>query len=271
MVVTGTRREVEWITRDMGRSVPDAWERFRDGVAAQDRDADLADAYARLLESGDPHPREQAAIDWCAWEDTHVAVLDGEPAPELFDAPEERLAFARLVTHHWRHACFLEDGQLMRNASRLAGIPGTLVHGRLDLSSPVDVPWQLHHRWPGSELVIVDRVATPAGTACSKPCATRPTALPGPPSAGGLSGRLEVGEDVLRTDRRSGQDRAHLEHPLDGPETQARQVTLQDREAGAAIRQHRGVPLLQTLGPSPPRGCRPAGRQPCPCQPSTTS
>jgi proline iminopeptidase len=96
MVVTGTRREVEWITRVIGRFVPDAWERFRDGVAAQDRDVDLADAYVRLLEGGDPHPREQAAIDWCAWEDnTHVGVLDDEPAPELFDAPEERLAFAR--------------------------------------------------------------------------------------------------------------------------------------------------------------------------------
>jgi proline iminopeptidase len=156
MVVTGTRREVEWITRDMGRFVPDAWERFRGGVPAPDRDGDLADAYARLLESGDPRIREQAAIDWCAWEDTHVAVLDGEPAPDPFEAPEERLAFARLVTHYWRHACFLEDGQLLRDASRLAGIPGTLVHGRLDLSSPVDVPWQLHHRWPGSELVVVD-------------------------------------------------------------------------------------------------------------------
>jgi proline iminopeptidase len=156
MVVTGTRREVEWITRDMGRFVPEAWERFRDGVPEQDRAGDLADAYARLLESRDPRIREQAAIDWCAWEDTHIAVLDDEPSPQPFDGPQERLAFARLVTHYWRHACFLEEGQLVRDAPRLARIPGTLVHGRLDLSSPVDVPWQLHHRWPGSELVVVD-------------------------------------------------------------------------------------------------------------------
>jgi proline iminopeptidase len=156
MVVTGTRREVEWITRDMGRFVPAAWERFRQGVPERDRDGDLADAYARLLESGDPQVAAQAAEDWCAWEDTHVAVLEGGPAPRLFDDPRERLAFARLVTHYWRHACFLDDGQLLRDATRLAGIPGTLVHGRLDLSSPVDVPWQLHQRWPDSDLVIVD-------------------------------------------------------------------------------------------------------------------
>jgi proline iminopeptidase len=156
MVVTGGRREVAWITRDMGRFVPEAWERFLGGVPERDRDGDLADAYARLLESDDPDVREQAARDWCAWEDTHVAVLDGTPAPPLFDDPRERLAFARLVTHYWRHACFLDDWQLLRDADRLAGLPGTLVHGRLDLSSPLDVPWQLHRRWPGSELVIVE-------------------------------------------------------------------------------------------------------------------
>lgn len=156
MVVTGTRREVEWITRDMGRFVPEAWERFRDGVPEHDRDGDLADAYARLLESDDARVRERAAIDWCAWEDMHVAVLEDAPSPRPFEDARERLAFARLVTHYWRHACFLDNGQLLRDASRLAGIPGSLVHGRLDLSSPVDVPWHLHHRWPDSDLVIVD-------------------------------------------------------------------------------------------------------------------
>jgi proline iminopeptidase len=74
----------------------------------------------------------------------------------MFDDPRERLAFARLVTHYWRHACFLDEGQLLRDMDRLAGLPGTLVHGRLDLSSPLDVPWQLHRRWPGSELVVVE-------------------------------------------------------------------------------------------------------------------
>lgn len=155
MVVTGTRREVEWITRDMGRFVPEAWQRFCDGVPEAHRDADLADAYARLLESRQPQIRERAALDWCAWEDTHVAVLDEEVRPRPFEDMRARVGFARLVTHYWRHACFLEDGQLLQDADHLAGIPGVLVHGRLDLSSPVDIPWELHRRWPDSELVIV--------------------------------------------------------------------------------------------------------------------
>jgi proline iminopeptidase len=67
-----------------------------------------------------------------------------------------RLCFARLVTHYWRHAAFLEDGQLLREMTRLAGVPGIMVHGRLDVSGPMDIAWELHQAWPGSELVVID-------------------------------------------------------------------------------------------------------------------
>jgi proline iminopeptidase len=39
---------------------------------------------------------------------------------------------------------------------RLAGIPAVLVHGRHDISSPLDTAWELHRSWADSELVIVD-------------------------------------------------------------------------------------------------------------------
>jgi pimeloyl-ACP methyl ester carboxylesterase len=32
----------------------------------------------------------------------------------------------------------------------------TLIHGRFDGSSPLDVPWSIANAWPGSELIVVD-------------------------------------------------------------------------------------------------------------------
>jgi len=155
-VVTTTRREVQWVTRDAGRHFPEAWERFRAGLPQAERDGDLVAGYARLLRDRDPAVREKAAEDWCRWEDAHVAVHpDSKPSPRYQD-PRFRMAFARLVTHYWHHAAWLEDGELLRGVRRLQGVPGVLIHGRIDLSSPPDIPWLLAANWPGSQLLIVE-------------------------------------------------------------------------------------------------------------------
>jgi proline iminopeptidase len=60
------------------------------------------------------------------------------------------------VTHCWRHDHWLASDELVRNAGRLAGIPGWLIHGRLDVSCPLDSAWRIHQAWPGSELIVVD-------------------------------------------------------------------------------------------------------------------
>jgi proline iminopeptidase len=155
-VTSGTRRETDWITRDMGRIFPREWERFVSLVGAQERDGDLARAYARLLFDPDPAVRERAALEWCVWEDTHVSLMPGwAPHYQVQDAPW-RLGLTRLVTHFWGNGCFLEDGQILRGMPRLAGIPAVLVHGRYDVSGPLDTAWHIHRSWPGSRLVVLD-------------------------------------------------------------------------------------------------------------------
>ncbi|WP_200214415.1 prolyl aminopeptidase [Micromonospora coerulea] len=155
-VVANTRREIEWVTRDMGRIFPAEWARFRDGVPEADRDGDLSAAYARLLADPDPQVRDRAARDWCAWEDVHVSLAGGhQPSPRFAD-PVFRMGFARLVTHYFANGGFMPDGSLLRDAGKLAGIPGVLVQGRLDVSGPPDIAWQLTRAWPDARLQIVE-------------------------------------------------------------------------------------------------------------------
>ncbi|MBB3666319.1 proline iminopeptidase [Prauserella sediminis] len=155
-VTDGDRRGTDWITRDMGRVFPREWERFRDGVPSAERDGDLAAAYGRLLHDRDPEVRAEAARRWCEWEDTHMSLApDAEPYLSVAD-PVFQLTFARLVTHYWSHCSFLDEGQLLRDVERLHGIPAVLIHGRYDVSGPLDTAWALHRAWPGSELVVLD-------------------------------------------------------------------------------------------------------------------
>jgi proline iminopeptidase len=162
-VTNSTPREVEWITRDMGRIFPEEWARFRDGVPVDERDGNLAQAYSRLLHDPDPAIRENAARDWCDWEDTHVATHANHKPDPRYQDPVLRLRLARLVTHYWGHAGWLEDGILLREATKLAGIPGVLVHGRLDISSPADTAWNLAQAWPDAELHLVEEAGHGAG------------------------------------------------------------------------------------------------------------
>lgn len=159
MVLTGittTRRsEIDWLYRGVSPLFPEQWARFRAGVPEADRDGDLVEAYARLLEHPDVRVRARAAHDWCEWESSLLSVIpDYKPGRRWAD-PDFQMAFARIVTHYFRHNAWLEEGRLLREAHRLRGIPGILVHGRMDLDAPLTTAWELAQAWPDSELVIV--------------------------------------------------------------------------------------------------------------------
>lgn len=177
-VTAGTRREIDWITRDMGRVFPREWAEFVAGVPADERAGNLAAAYARLLADSAPQVRAEAARRWCQWEDVHVSLMPGWTPSERFADAEFRSVFARLVTHYWGNDCFLADDQVRDGMHRLADIPGVLVHGRYDVSGPLDTAWWIHQEWPGSRLVVVDDAGH---------------------GGGGFSGELTAAVDSLRT------------------------------------------------------------------------
>ena len=152
---TTTRFEVDWITEHLQALFPGEWLSFA-RTSGRKTGQRLIDAYHERLLDPDPDVRAAAAEAWCAWENVHVS-LDPKFKPILlFEDPGFRQNFATLVVHYWKHAGFLDDGEILAGMSRLAGIPGVLIHGRYDVSSPMLTAWNLHEAWPGSELVIIE-------------------------------------------------------------------------------------------------------------------
>jgi proline iminopeptidase len=151
-----SRREVRWITEDVGRIFPRECERFSAEVPAALKDRPLVDAYAKMLFDPDPTVRDSAAQEWCAWEDAHVSLAPGHRPNPRFQDPLFRLGFARLVTHYWSNAGFLDDEQLIDAMELLRDIPGELIHGRFDVSSPLETAWRIAKRWPAAKLRILD-------------------------------------------------------------------------------------------------------------------
>jgi proline iminopeptidase len=152
-LAAGRRVETDLLTRGLRGWFPEAWQAFVAGLSADERAGDIAAAFAARLADPDPAIADRAARAWCTWED---AMMPMYPPNDDFDDPRYRLAWARLVTHVWRHGAWLDDDQLLRDAGRLAGIPVTLVQGILDPGNLVGTPWLLHAALPDSTLVLVD-------------------------------------------------------------------------------------------------------------------
>jgi proline iminopeptidase len=154
---TSRRCEIAWLYGGVARFFPEEWERFRDGVARAGLDGDLLAGYARLMEDPDPQVRNRAAMRWRRWEDVVVSLEPNAEPPVREDPPgPDVLAFTRITAHYYSHAGWVEENAVLRDAGRLAGVPGVLIHGRLDMSCPADTAWQLARAWPGAKLLIDD-------------------------------------------------------------------------------------------------------------------
>jgi proline iminopeptidase len=156
--VTTTRRsEIDWLYQGLYRFFPQEWERFRADAGEAVSGGDLIAAYGRLMADPDPAVRARAAVGWSAWEDATIS-LDPGGTLGAYSArsPDLLLARARLCAHYFAHGAWLEEGQLLANAHRLAGIPGVLIHGRMDMGG-FDTAWELARAWPGAELAVIER------------------------------------------------------------------------------------------------------------------
>jgi proline iminopeptidase len=155
-VTTSSREEIHWITEDVGRIFPEAWDDFEEAANTEPGER-LVEAYARRLAGQDREDARRAALAWDRWESTHISMdPDWRPGP-LFEDERERMTFALLVTHYWANDGFLVDGQeIIPRIHELNGIPGYLIHGRRDISGPVVTAWQLHRRWESSQLVVIE-------------------------------------------------------------------------------------------------------------------
>lgn len=154
-VTTTSAQEVEWLTETVGNIYPREWDAFVAAAHCQPGQR-VVDAYYALITDPDPAVREQAVRDWCRWEDAHVS-LDPNRGPMLSDDdPAFQQVFATLVIHYWKHGAFLAGQPIIENMHRIAHIPGVLIHGKMDVSSPLMTAWRLHQAWPESRLVVID-------------------------------------------------------------------------------------------------------------------
>lgn len=148
-------QEIHWFYQEgASRLFPDYWEDYLKPIPLAERH-DLLHAYYRRLTSNDEVTRMAAAKAWSIWEGRCATLLPRQAVIDHFANPFTALSLARIECHYFVNNSFLAENQLLRDAHRLHGIPGVIVHGRYDAVCPVENAWDLHKAWPEAELNII--------------------------------------------------------------------------------------------------------------------
>lgn len=157
--------ELDWFYEGGASALyPDLWEDFLAPVPVEQRGR-LIRAYSRLLADPDPTVHGPAAVAWSRWESSTITLLPRADIIERFTEPAYAVAFARIENHYFVHGGWWDDGQLIRDAGRLAAIPTVIVQGRYDICTPPMTAWALADAMPHAEL----RMIPDAGHAFDEP------------------------------------------------------------------------------------------------------
>ena len=154
-IFTLRKVELDWFYEGGASALfPDLWEGFLAPVPEDER-GHLVRAYSTLLNDPDPAVHGPAAVAWSRWESSTITLLPSAETIARFTEPAYAVAFARIENHYFMNGGWWEDGQLIRDAGRLSGIPTVLVQGRYDICTPPMTAWALAQALPEAELKMV--------------------------------------------------------------------------------------------------------------------
>ncbi|MFO1149218.1 MAG: prolyl aminopeptidase [Alsobacter sp.] len=155
-IFTLRRAELEWYYQS-GASIffPEKWERFLAAIPPSER-GDLMSAYQRRLTGPDEAGRLAAAKAWSLWEGETITLLPDAAMTAQHEDGHYAIAFARIENHYFVHGGWMDEGQLIRDAATLRGIPGAIIQGRYDMACPPGTAWDLHKAWPDASVHMVE-------------------------------------------------------------------------------------------------------------------
>ena len=109
-----------------------------------------------ILQGDDPERRKSASLGWAGYEIRISRVGKTDAYLDEVFKDWDPFDFSLIENHYMAAGCFLEEGQLLRNAGKMASIPTVIVQGRYDLICPPITAYKLHKVLPKSRLIMVE-------------------------------------------------------------------------------------------------------------------
>jgi len=149
------QKELQWFYQyGASEMYPEAWQGFLKEIPENERD-DLIESYRKIFYGDDEEKKLSAAKAWSKWEASCSFINYNPNAVKESISAEFALAFALIENHYFVNKGFLDyENQLLDNIDIIRDIPSIIIQGRYDVVCPPTTAYELHSRWPESELVI---------------------------------------------------------------------------------------------------------------------
>lgn len=151
-----SKRDMDWFFSDgVCRLFPELWQKFSTCLQQLDNSEKLMQTYHRCLFADDSELNKKAALVWSEWTDSIVTWKLPKSDETPRDDIDKLIRKVRLEVHYAFNQYFLQENHLLNNIAKIQDVPCYLIHGRHDITCPVESSWLIHNALARSSLRIL--------------------------------------------------------------------------------------------------------------------
>ena len=155
-IFTATKEEIDHFYHGgVSKFFPETYEKFLSALP-EPKKKPLPDYLLTLVQTKDSTERAKYSRAWVEYEIKLASLEFPDDMMERIFEEFNPYAFALMENYYMTNGCFLEEGQLSRDAHKIRDIPLIMVNGRYDMICPPITAYRLHRKLPKSKLIIAE-------------------------------------------------------------------------------------------------------------------
>jgi proline iminopeptidase len=155
-VFAATKEEIDhYYNGGVGRYFPETYERLLSALPDPSK-RPLPEYLFRLIKEGSQAEKAKYSRAWARYEGRISGLEVPEEVIENWIRNYNPYAFSLFENYYMANGCFLEEGQLFKDAEKISHIPTIIVNGRYDVICPPVTAYRLHKLLPKSKLIIAE-------------------------------------------------------------------------------------------------------------------
>ena len=154
-VFLARQADLVWFAKDgVNRIYPERYQHLLDSAPQIDPDNIVVSLWAALT-GADEVAKRRVTKEWMAWGGQVALGHAYQESSHDEHITEKMVKQVTMEVHYAINKYFIEENQILEHCALLSDIPTIIIHGRQDLTCPIEAGQRLHEALPKAEYVIL--------------------------------------------------------------------------------------------------------------------